>query len=138
MYQMLTGVLPYETPAPSDLDRLRRGELVSPPRLRNPSIPKAIDDIVMHALAPDVSARYSNAEDLLNDLLTARHDLVRRPPAAAAQAVPIAPPVRSASVRSPAPSRLRTREIGGSRFCWHCHKPLPARGVRCPFCGESQ
>ncbi len=28
MYQMLTGVLPYDTPAPADLDRLRRGELV--------------------------------------------------------------------------------------------------------------
>ena len=28
MYQMLTGELPYDTPAPSDLERLRRGELV--------------------------------------------------------------------------------------------------------------
>ncbi len=29
MYQMLTGALPYDTPTPSDLDRLRRGEMVS-------------------------------------------------------------------------------------------------------------
>ena len=27
MYQMLTGVLPYDTPSPADLDRLMRGEL---------------------------------------------------------------------------------------------------------------
>src|SRR5919204_5433855 len=47
MYQMLTGELPYETPAPADLDRLMRGELVSPPRLKNPAIPKSISDIVM-------------------------------------------------------------------------------------------
>ena len=50
MYQMLTGVLPYDTPAPSDLDRLRRGELVVPPRLSNPQIPPVIDEIV-HARA---------------------------------------------------------------------------------------
>jgi eukaryotic-like serine/threonine-protein kinase len=47
MYQMLTGELPYDTPAPADLDKLMSGELVSPPRLKNPSIPKAINDIVM-------------------------------------------------------------------------------------------
>ena len=28
MYQMLTGVLPYDTPSPADLDRLMRGELL--------------------------------------------------------------------------------------------------------------
>src|SRR5215212_2968883 len=36
MYQMLTGALPYNTPAPADLDKLLSGELVSPPRLKNP------------------------------------------------------------------------------------------------------
>src|SRR5512141_1216745 len=44
MYQMVTGVLPYDTPAPADLDKLMSGELVSAPRLKNPSIPKAISD----------------------------------------------------------------------------------------------
>src|SRR6201987_3001845 len=47
MYQMLTGSLPYDTPAPADLAKPMSGELVSPPRLRNPGIPKAISDIVM-------------------------------------------------------------------------------------------
>ena len=32
MYQMMTGMLPYHTPAPADLERLMRGEMVSPPR----------------------------------------------------------------------------------------------------------
>src|SRR5690349_18925730 len=85
MYQMLTGVLPYEMPAPSDFDKLKRGELVSPPRMKNPKIPKTIDDIVMRALSPEVGQRYQRAEDLLNDLLAARRELVRRPvPAASA------------------------------------------------------
>ena len=34
MYQMLTGILPYDTPAPADLDKLMSGELVTPARLR--------------------------------------------------------------------------------------------------------
>src|SRR5688500_19002468 len=37
MYQMLTGMLPYDTPAPADIGKLMSGELVSPPRLRNTS-----------------------------------------------------------------------------------------------------
>ena len=53
MYQMLTGTLPYEAPAPSDLDRLRSGELVTPPRIQRPSIPKRFNDIVMNAMAAD-------------------------------------------------------------------------------------
>ncbi len=89
MYQMLTGVLPYDTPAPSDIDQLRRGELVSPPRSKNPAIPSVIDEIVLQgAQAADVSARYQRAEELLNDLLEARRDIVKRP---AGDAPPLTP-----------------------------------------------
>src|SRR5687768_13821102 len=72
MYQMLTGVLPYNTPAPADLEKLMSGELVSPPKMRNPKIPQKINDIVMKAVAPDVHMRYRSASDLLKDLLAAR------------------------------------------------------------------
>ena len=154
MYQMLTGVLPYEMPAPSDFERLKRGELVSPPRLKNPSIPRAIDDIVMHALAPEVGSRYQRAEDLMNDLLSARRDLVRKPtPVAAAPAAAsrwgaqtegsthaLEDAGSAVRVEAPRPvrSRIRTREFAASRFCWNCRKPLPAKARRCPFCSETQ
>src|SRR5437899_4335399 len=72
MYQMLTGVLPYATPSPADMDRLMTGELVTDPRLRNPRIPKAINDIVMKAMAPEIHARYQRAGDLLGDVIAAR------------------------------------------------------------------
>src|ERR671932_303462 len=72
MYQMLTGVLPYDTPSPADLERLYRGDLVSGPRLKNPKVPKAINDIVLKAMAPDIPARYQRAENLLADVLAAR------------------------------------------------------------------
>jgi serine/threonine protein kinase len=144
MYQMLTGELPYDTPAPSDLDRLRRGELVSPPRMRNPTIPVAIEEIVMRALRGEVSARYQQAEELLADILQARRDIVRRqspdPSAPVGRATTTVQPGGSAPspLRRPEAARLRTREITAGRFCWNCRKPLPARGPDCPFCGESQ
>src|SRR6266536_291237 len=72
MYQMLTGVLPYDTPSPADLGRLMTGELLTAPRLKNPKIPKAINDIVLKAMAPEIHARYQRASDLLDDVLAAR------------------------------------------------------------------
>ena len=129
MYQMLTGVLPYDTPSPADLDRLRRGELVSPPRLRNPKIPKAINDVVMHALAPEIPARYQRAGELLDEVLAARGSTLRRAPRPA--------PTDSASAED-IQTRLKARETLQPRFCWHCRKPLHARADRCPFCGELQ
>jgi serine/threonine-protein kinase len=148
-YQMLTGYLPYDTPAPSDLERLRRGELVSSTRLKNPGIPTAIDDVVMRMLRPDVAGRYQRAEDVLNDLLAVQREGVRRPAPNVARAAPVtvdpvARPARQTRTPirqtppGPTPARHRTREIAITRFCWHCRKPLPTRAAACPFCGESQ
>ncbi|MES1255665.1 MAG: protein kinase [Acidobacteriota bacterium] len=136
MYQMMTGVLPYDTPSPADLDRLMRGDLVTAPRLRNPKIPKALSDIVVKAMAPEIRARYQRASDLLDDLLAVGADGARR----AARATP--PPGDAASSATPdvqdMHNRLRARETPQARFCWHCRKPLHARSDRCPFCGEAQ
>jgi len=140
MYQMLTGVLPYNTPAPADLERLMKGELVSPPRSRNPKIPSAINDIVMKAVAPDVGGRYQRASELLDDLLA-----VRSGPKAA-RSVSRRTTTRAATPTLTPPgedvqdihTRLRARETPLPRFCWHCRKPLHARSARCPFCGEAQ
>src|SRR5512136_185705 len=72
MYEMLTGGLPYQTPSPTDLEKLMRGELVAPPRLKNSAIPRELNDIIMHAMAPAVGDRYQRAGELLDDLLAAR------------------------------------------------------------------
>jgi eukaryotic-like serine/threonine-protein kinase len=126
MYQMLTGELPYATPAPGDIERLVRGELVTAPRVKNNRIPKAINDIVLKALAADLTRRYQRASDLLADLLAPTPN--RRAAVAA---------TREANVAE-IQSRLRGRETPQPRFCWHCRKPLQARTAKCPFCGESQ
>lgn len=124
MYQMLTGLLPYDTPAPADLDKLMSGELVTPPRLKNPSIPREINDVVMKALAPDVANRFQRAGDVLDAILAFRSQKPRRPAADVAREATVVP-------------RVQPREPG-SKFCWQCHKPLHSRNDRCPFCGETQ
>jgi eukaryotic-like serine/threonine-protein kinase len=138
MYQMLTGMLPYDTPAPSDLDKLMSGELVSPPRLKNPSIPKAISDIVLRAMAPDVTTRYQRAADLLKEVLA-----VRTVPKSRSAAAAVAPAAAESSTRiarddAHAVQRPRGKEAPSAKFCWQCRKPLHARTDRCPFCGETQ
>jgi serine/threonine-protein kinase len=138
MYQMLTGALPYNTPAPADLERLLKGELASPPRSKNNRIPKGISDIVMKAMAPEIPNRYQRAADVLDAVLAAR-------------ARPVAPGGTDRRAWRPAPldakapeetddiqARLKAREPAQARFCWHCRKPLHARTDRCPFCGETQ
>ena len=133
MYQMLTAALPYESPAPADLDKLRSGELVRPPRLSNPEVPKALNDIVMRALAPGLSTRYQRATDLLSDLEHASGPVPRPTPDRSAD-----PPRETARARiHVTPRRLRTENPSSGRFCLRCHKPLHARADRCPFCGES-
>jgi serine/threonine protein kinase len=139
MYQMLTGMLPYDTPAPADMQKLMSGELVSPPRLKNPSIPKAISDIVMRAMAPEVTARYQRASDLLQDVLAERQATqARRAPAGAGGSPGVTPPRQSREDARAIQSRLRAREAPAARFCWQCRKPLHARTDKCPFCGEAQ
>ena len=135
LYQMLTGTLPYDTPAPSDLGKLMRGDLVTPPRLKNTTIPNIVSDIVMQAMAPDVTARYQRASELLDDLLAARHATASRPANRAAERAPRVP---KREVLRSMPSRPKARDVPPPRFCWHCRKPLHARSDQCPFCGEIQ
>jgi eukaryotic-like serine/threonine-protein kinase len=127
MYQMLTGVLPYDTPAPSDIPKLMTGELVSAPRLKNPSVPKAVSDVILRAMAPDVTARYQRASDLLTDLLATRPAPVRKV---------VVGERRDGAMEAVRPPRAR--DTPEPRFCWQCRKPLHARSDRCPFCGETQ
>jgi len=133
IYQMLTGVLPYDTPSPADLNRLLSGELLSAPRLKNPKVPKAINDVVLKAMAPDITSRYQRAAELLDDVIAARSATrVSRTPRGGSDAETARNDAQDIQLR------LKAREPPQPRFCWHCRKPLHARSARCPFCGEAQ
>ena len=137
IYQMLTGVLPYETPSPDDLEKLRRGELVRPPRLLNNTIPGTLNDVVMKALSPEVTDRYQRAEELLADLDEIRAGRRVTMPAGSPTAGAGRSRGAGGEIRS-IHARLRSRTTPPAGFCWHCRKPLHARAGRCPFCGEAQ
>ena len=136
MYQMLTGVLPYNTPLPKDLDKLMRGDLVTPPYVRNARIPRAVSAVIMRAMAPKIADRYQRAGDLLEDLLAARK---RGTGVRSSRMEDLGQPSsENGDALSDLQSRLKARETPQPRFCWHCRKPLHARSDRCPFCGEAQ
>ena len=100
--------------------------------MRNPKIPKAVNDIVLKAMAAEITVRYQRAGELLDDLLALRTASVGRPARAAVPA--------GTAPDTPADMhhRIKAREHPQARLCWHCNKPLHARSNRCPFCGESQ
>ena len=118
MYQILTGGLPYDTPSPADLDRLMKGELLSAPRLKNPKIPKAINDIVLKAMAPDIHARYQRAAELLDDVIAARAgSRAARTPRAAGRAEAAVDDPRDIQLR------LKARESPQARWPKLCCEP---------------
>jgi serine/threonine protein kinase len=138
MYQMLTGVLPYDTPAPADIDRLLRGELITAPRLKNPAISKRLNDIILQAMAPDVTRRYQRASDLLQDVLELRKPHTPRSSEAGASRAAARPATPAEGPALPRAHAQDSASPPGARFCWNCRKPLHARSNRCPFCSEPQ
>jgi serine/threonine-protein kinase len=128
MYQILTGSAPYTPPAPNELDKLMSGELVSAPRLKNPNIPTRVSEIIMRAMAPNISERYKQANDVLTDLLDGRpENSVRRTHSN-----------QTSNHERPLSVSSHASDTPQQRFCWHCRKPLAAKTDRCPFCREMQ
>jgi eukaryotic-like serine/threonine-protein kinase len=120
LYQMLTGTLPYFSPNPAQIEKLVAQGRATPPKARNTQVPREISDIVMKALATEVSERYQRASELLDDVATA------------------ADIDHNATELEDIRRRLKAREVPKKGFCWNCRKPLHARSDSCPFCGEKQ
>ena len=128
MYEMLTGTLPYDTPTPSDLEKLMSGKLVTAPRLRNKRIPTPVSDIVMRAMAPEIPNRYQRAGELYAALNEERSFGLR----------PKSSHIPSVSEVSRITPSIGIRVTPTPKFCYNCSKPLPGgRGTPsgCPFCG---
>jgi serine/threonine-protein kinase len=120
LYQMLTGMLPYFSPNPAQIERMVALGRCTPPKLRNSQVPREISDIVMKAIASDLGGRYQRASELIEVLATASEI------------------DHKATVLVDIRKRLKAREVPKKGFCWHCRKPLHARSGTCPFCGEAQ
>ena len=76
MYEMLTGVLPYDGNTPQEVAiKHIAGEYI-PPRQLKPDIPEELERITMKAMNADIDKRYSCAGDLLKDLEAFRQKML--------------------------------------------------------------
>ena len=129
MYQMLTGVLPYDTPAPADIGQAdvgRAGVAAAAEERRDSQGHQRHRD--EGDGAGDRRTATSARPDLLDDVLGGAN-ATRRRDARSRGAPPPAMAARGAG-RDDAQSiqsRLRARETPAARFCWQCRKPLHAR-----------
>ncbi|MEZ4408243.1 MAG: serine/threonine-protein kinase [Polyangiales bacterium] len=74
LYEMLTGRVPYTARTPAVLlGEMLKGPVPSPVHLR-PSLPRALDEVVMRCLAFDREGRYADAAATLQALLSAGED----------------------------------------------------------------
>lgn len=70
LYEMLTGQLPFVADSPTELANLHRTAAPPPPRLYNPSIPPALEQIILKVLSKEPSARYRTADQFGRVLIT--------------------------------------------------------------------
>ncbi len=67
LYELLTGQLPFQGRMMEVLTKIVRGQFARPSEL-NPAIPKALETIVLKAMALEASERYQTAEAFQQDL----------------------------------------------------------------------
>jgi len=75
LYEMLTGTLPFEAEGALAMAMKHVTEEPIPPRERDPSVPEAMEALVMGLLAKDPVDRYPSAAELAEELRKARAGL---------------------------------------------------------------
>lgn len=120
LYEMVTGVLPFFDLNPGRIEEMVARGRFTPPVLKNRKVSKAFNDIIVKAMAKDLSKRYRSAAELLEEL---KH-------------LSITP--KKALELSEMKARIAAREVPAPSFCFHCRRPLPKRAQVCPFCGQKQ
>lgn len=74
MYEMLTGKLPFDGDNALAIVMQHISAMPLMPSEVVPNIPRGMNEIVMHAMCPNVSRRYSSATELYNDLERLKSD----------------------------------------------------------------
>ncbi len=74
MYEMLTGRVPFDADTPVSIALKHMQEKPVEPIKLNPSIPYAVNKIIMKAMEKDISQRYQSATEMLKDLSMALKD----------------------------------------------------------------
>ena len=104
LYELLTGVPPFQGATPLETIQLVAGSAVKAPRTINPAVPPDLETICLKCLEADAEKRYPSADKLAEDL---EHFLACRPIAAR--------PIRSASSGSRAGASRQAPSLPGCR-----------------------
>jgi serine/threonine-protein kinase len=67
---MLTGQLPFEASDATELAKMHRSQIPTPPRRINPLIPETLEEIILKVLSKEPAARYRTADQLGRVLLS--------------------------------------------------------------------
>ncbi len=73
LYEMLTGITPFQGNKPLDIVLQHVTTAPTPPMLINPNIPPAANEVILRALAKDPATRFSSASSMTAALAEAFH-----------------------------------------------------------------
>ncbi len=68
IYEIVAGRLPFDHPQPNEIALMHIQQPPPPPRRFNPTLPAAIEGVIMKALAKKASDRYQSGAELFNAL----------------------------------------------------------------------
>ncbi|HEY2142315.1 MAG TPA: Stk1 family PASTA domain-containing Ser/Thr kinase [Solirubrobacteraceae bacterium] len=92
LYELLTGTIPFEGETAVAIAMQQVSAAPRPPSALNPTLPVAVDAIVLRALTKDPSRRYKDADEFIAVLQRERQSLQPAPGAVALTALPSAVP----------------------------------------------
>jgi eukaryotic-like serine/threonine-protein kinase len=117
-YEMIIGRPPIFDPDPFKiLEKAKQGK-ITPPRIKNSRLPREIDTIIMKCLDSKKDNRYQGAGEIIEALAQFRGTDAKK--------------TEIEDIRR----RIQAREHKHTAYCWNCHKPLPYKSTRCPYCNE--
>ena len=113
LYELLTGTVPFIGDTPVEIAMKHLSKVPEPPSAKRPEIPRALDQVVLRALAKDPDDRYGSAEEFDAELAQVAEGLpVSAETADAATAVlagaGVTDTAQTAIARAPAPARPHT------------------------------
>ncbi|HEY7590006.1 MAG TPA: protein kinase [Candidatus Limnocylindrales bacterium] len=116
LYEMLTGVRPFDGPAPAPVALQRLHRVPPPPSEVEPSLPEGIDEVVMRAMDRDPARRYASAGALAGAIRAWWRSHRAALSQSVAEAAPVVAGVAAASpVVSPAAATVAGRLTGPGR-----------------------
>jgi WD40 repeat protein/serine/threonine protein kinase/DNA-binding SARP family transcriptional activator len=104
LYEMVTGRVPFTAESDMAVMLKHLQDPTPPPRLHNPALSEALEQVILKAMAKDPAGRYPHAGDLLDALERAMADVSQAtPPAVSAPPMPSWAPKLPEVEAAPAP-----------------------------------